>query len=183
MKRAVFLDRDGVLNHLVLRGHRWVSPRTIADFRLVADAESSLARLRALGFARIVVTNQPDVSRHLIDTNELTAMHSVLGPHVDRIDVCPHDNNDECRCRKPKPGLIVDSAYELGIDLAQSWMVGDRWVDVEAGHRAGCRTILVEHEQSLDGAPAFTTQPDFRSNSLTDAVATIEYLIGRGSAE
>jgi len=143
---AVFLDRDGVLNRVEIRDGLPVGPTTLADFVLVKDAASSVQRLKAAGYAVIVATNQPELARGRLAPEVLDAMHSKLRSEVpvDAIYVCPHDDAQNCACRKPQPGLLVTAARDYLIDLSRSFMVGDRWRDVDAGKAAGCRTVLIE---------------------------------------
>jgi D-glycero-D-manno-heptose 1,7-bisphosphate phosphatase len=156
---AVFLDRDGVLNHLVDRNGTPVSPRLSDDFHLIDGAMGAVRMLHEAGYACVVVTNQPDLGRGLMAQTELDAMHDRLGsagPFAG-IYVCPHGTDDACSCRKPKSGLLITAAAELNIDLEQSWMIGDRWVDIVAGMDAGCRSVLIEHAFSL--APTSSGSP------------------------
>jgi D-glycero-D-manno-heptose 1,7-bisphosphate phosphatase len=143
--RAVFLDRDGVLNNAAFPDKNPRSPRTLDEVTVLPGVFDALRALRAAGFWLIVATNQPDdlrghVSRKLVeDINEF--LLSLLP--LDAIEVCFHDEDDNCECRKPKPGMLLGAAQRYGLSLTRSYMVGDRWRDVEAGHRAGCRTVLV----------------------------------------
>lgn len=151
MRRAVFLDRDGVLNRVVLRdggaggGEVIGSPRTVAEFSLTEGAAEVVSRLRGAGYLAFVVTNQPDIERGLLDPAELEAMSAILRDEVgvDEVVVCPHDDAAGCRCRKPKPGMLEELAARWGVDLSASYMVGDSWRDMEAGRAAGCTTVLV----------------------------------------
>jgi D-glycero-D-manno-heptose 1,7-bisphosphate phosphatase len=145
MRPAVFLDRDGVLNRIVERDGVTASPRTPDELVLEADAASALADLRTLGFPLFVVTNQPDVRRGLMTDAALDAIHAKLAGLlvVDEIAACRHDNADDCACRKPRPGLLVDLARRHDIDLAASWMIGDQDRDIACGRAAGCATILL----------------------------------------
>ena len=144
--KAVFLDRDGVINRAIVIDGRPYAPRRLAEFRLMPRVLDHIARLRDLGFLVVVVTNQPDVAKKLIELPQLEAMNCRLRTElkVDAIKVCPHAQDEGCDCRKPKPGLLVAAAAELRIDLARSYMVGDRWNDVEAGNAAGCYTLKIE---------------------------------------
>jgi len=143
--RAVFLDRDGVLNELVMRGGVGVSPRNVADFQLRREALDSVPRLHGLGFQVFVATNQPDIARGLLDPRDLRTMNTILQSAlpVQEVLVCPHDDKDGCDCRKPKPGMLLDLARRWELVLSESFLVGDSWKDIEAGRRAGCRTILI----------------------------------------
>lgn len=150
MRRAVFFDRDGVLNRVVMRGGGGVSPvvgspRLLEEFVLAEGAVEVSSRFRAAGYLLFVVTNQPDLARGLLDPTELEAMSEVLRRElgVDEVRVCPHDDVDGCGCRKPAPGMLEDLAARWGVELSSSYMVGDTWRDMEAGRAAGCRTVLV----------------------------------------
>lgn len=156
MNRAVFLDRDGVINALVERDGKLGSPRLATDFRLLPGTEDSISIIRSLGYKCIVVTNQPDISRGLMTISELEKMSQILKERfVDIvIKVCPHDDADQCACRKPKPGLITQSLREFNIDSKNSWMVGDRVSDVEAGISAGCSVAFITSGQDEDSSVA-----------------------------
>jgi D-glycero-D-manno-heptose 1,7-bisphosphate phosphatase len=151
-QRAVFLDRDGVLNEAVVRNGRPHPPANLEEFVLLPGVVEACARLRRAGFALIVVTNQPDIDRGAQDANTVAAMHQLLLTEIglDAIYLCPHDDKSHCECRKPAPGMLLAASYEHGLDLSGSFIVGDRWRDIEAGRRAGCRTIHVDrHYEEL----------------------------------
>lgn len=171
MTRAVFLDRDGVLNAIVERDGKPASPRTPDELEIVADALATLTALKAQGFALFVVTNQPDVSRGLMTGASLDAIHAKLTAAlpVDEILACRHDNADNCHCRKPKPGLILDLAQRHGVDLSQSWMVGDQDRDIACGKAAGCRTILLERPYNSGSASV----ADYVLESLSQSIPVI----------
>ena len=151
MRRAVFLDRDGVLNEADSPGREGASPRSLDGFRLIDAAVRGTQRLHTAGFALVVVTNQPDIGRGLMHIDDLIAMHDRLSQAmpIELIRVCLHGGSEECSCRKPAPGMLLDAAADMDIDLSASWMVGDRWVDVVAGSAAGTRTILIERPYSM----------------------------------
>ena len=146
MRRAVFLDRDGVL----LPAPVWKGvPQPIRDDRdveLLPGVLEACLSLRAAGFLLVVVTNQPDIARGTVSTETVERINAHLRSALplDDIRVCPHDDRDDCDCRKPRPGLLLDAAGEWGLDLASSFMVGDRWRDVEAGRRAGCLVVFID---------------------------------------
>jgi D-glycero-D-manno-heptose 1,7-bisphosphate phosphatase len=144
-KCAVFLDRDGVLNEAIIRDGKPYPPRALGEFVITAGARASLDALKREGFLLVVVTNQPDVARGIISRAEVEAINARLagGLPLDSIEVCEHDDKEQCDCRKPKPGMMLRAQQKLGIDFARSFMVGDRWRDIEAGRRAGCRTVLI----------------------------------------
>jgi D-glycero-D-manno-heptose 1,7-bisphosphate phosphatase len=178
---AVFLDRDGVLNDVQVRHGVPVPPPNADELRLLPGVVAACMRLRELGYVLVVVTNQPDVARGRQTMAEVERTHAVLRAALplDEIVVCPHDDADGCACRKPKPGMLVDAARRLGLDLSRSFCVGDRWRDVEAARRAGVRAIYVKRdygERAADGADAVVS-------SLADAVPFIEANGARGRGD
>jgi len=172
VSRAVFLDRDGVLNANVQRDGRPVAPTSMDEFRILPGVEAATARLKQLGFVLVVVTNQPDVGTGRTAPATLEAMHRELRRRLplDDIKVCIHVDADRCSCRKPKPGLLLDAARERDIGFAQSIMIGDRWRDIEAGQAVGCLTILVD----AGGYQEKPSTPDRVVRSLPEAVTSIE---------
>jgi D-glycero-D-manno-heptose 1,7-bisphosphate phosphatase len=144
--RAVFLDRDGVLVRSDVRDGRPFAVSRAAHMEVLSEAPGAVASLKALGFLTIVATNQPDIATGKLVQAELEAMHRILVGRMmlDDVFVCPHIETDQCACRKPKPGLLLDGARQHNIDLTTSFMVGDRWRDVDAGRAAGCTTIFVD---------------------------------------
>ncbi|MCS6851845.1 MAG: HAD family hydrolase [Gemmataceae bacterium] len=167
MQRAVFLDRDGVINLAPIRHGKPQSPAGPDDTIILPGVPQALAELRAAGFLLIVATNQPNVAKGLQSRESVEAIHALLRRQLplDAIKVCYHDDRDGCLCRKPKPGMLLEAAAEFDIDLSRSFMVGDRWRDVAAGHAAGCRSILVAYD--YDEPPA--QNPDAVVASLSDA--------------
>ena len=167
--RAVFLDRDGVINRAVVRDGRPYPPSSLAELELLPDVHEALARLRSAGFRLIVVTNQPDVARGAQTREAVEAIHAALlaaGLPIDDFRVCYHDDGDRCDCRKPEPGLLLAAAREHDLDLTASFMIGDRWRDVEAGRRAGCTTIFIDYGY----AEVEPSLPDLRVKSLNEGV-------------
>jgi transaldolase len=169
---AVFLDRDGVLNRALIREGKPYPPRTQEELEILPGVKESLQRLRLAGYRLIVVTNQPDVARGTTPRAQVEAFNAWLAERLplDGFRVCFHDDGENCSCRKPKPGLLLETAAELGLDLPGSWMIGDRWRDVEAGQRAGCRTVWIDAGYREKGP---TPPPDHRSMDLTGAVDII----------
>jgi D-glycero-D-manno-heptose 1,7-bisphosphate phosphatase len=167
----VFLDRDGVIVIPEFRDRRSFAPRRLADFRLYPQAAPSLRRLKQAGFLLVVVTNQPDVGQGLIPRSEVDAMHEIMARELplDAVKACFHRQGDNCDCRKPKPGMILAAASELGIDLARSFMVGDRNSDVAAGRAAGCTTVFIDLGYSELAADA----PDYVAQSVAQATDII----------
>jgi D-glycero-D-manno-heptose 1,7-bisphosphate phosphatase len=154
-RRAVFLDRDGVLIRTDVRDGRPFAVSKASDMEVLPEAPGAVASLKTLGFLTIVATNQPDIATGKLAQAELDAMHRALAGRMmlDDILVCPHIDADQCECRKPKAGLLREAARRHNIDLKASFMVGDRWRDVEAGRAAGCTTIFVDrgYRETLRG--------------------------------
>lgn len=171
LRPAVFLDRDGVIAVPEFRDRRSFAPTKLADFRLYPEASASLQKLKRAGFLLVVVTNQPDVGDGLTARSEVEAMHEHMrrALPVDSLKVCFHGHADRCQCRKPSPGMLLEAASELGIDLARSYMVGDRASDVEAGRRTGCATVFID----LDYAEPAPTAPDYIVHSVAEAADVI----------
>jgi transaldolase len=171
-KRAVFLDRDGVLVVPEMRNGRSYAPRRIEAFRIYPHAAESLARLKAAGYLLIVVTNQPDIGNGLVSVDVVNEMHRLMAQAlpIDRIEICPHSQSEGCNCRKPKPGMLINAARHCEIDLAGSVMVGDRFSDLEAGRAAGCRTIFMDLD---DGSEVKPVAADYAVRSLAEAVDVI----------
>lgn len=169
MKPAVFLDRDGVLNETLVRENKAYAPLSLEHFRLVGGIEAQIRRLRTAGFVCIVVTNQPEVARGALDLVTLERMHDILRTSVgvDDICVCLHDPSDGCDCHKPKPGMLYAATERWNLDLRESFVVGDRWRDIEAGRAAGCYTILLERPYSA------CTTADARVGNIVEAVDLI----------
>jgi D-glycero-D-manno-heptose 1,7-bisphosphate phosphatase len=169
---AVFLDRDGTLNIPGVRNGKPFPPEALDDFRLFADAPGGCRKLKAVGFALVVATNQPDVGRGTLSQSVVEAMHERLRslvPEIDRIEVSYDSGKEPARRRKPEPGMLLDAAAALNLDLARSWMVGDRWRDVECGRRAGVRTVLID----FGYAERLPAPPDFTVKSFGEAVEVI----------
>lgn len=159
---AVFLDRDGVLTEAFVRNGVPTPPRTLVEFRVLPGVAEACIGLRQAGFVLVVVTNQPDIARGTQARAEVDKMNERLRSLVplDEICVCPHDDVDGCTCRKPQPGMLLEAADRLGLDLARSVSVGDRWRDIEAALRAGVTAIHVDHhydEQPPVGAHVVVT--------------------------
>jgi D-glycero-D-manno-heptose 1,7-bisphosphate phosphatase len=174
-RKAIFLDRDGVLNHAIVKNGLPFAPMSVDELTIPEDVESALQMLKAAGFLLIVVTNQPDVARGKNTKQAVEEINKKLQERLplDEFFVCYHDNADHCHCRKPLPGLLTDAAEKHSIDMTQSFMVGDRWKDVEAGQAAGCKTILIDNEY-LEQNP--NRPADFIVKTLTDAALIITSL-------
>jgi D-glycero-D-manno-heptose 1,7-bisphosphate phosphatase len=168
-RRAVFLDRDGVLNEAIVRGGKPYPPKDMRELKIFPDAASALRRLKQASFLLIVVTNQPDVARGTQTRESVEVLHAAIGAvlPVDAFCVCWHDDKDACECRKPKPGLLLEASSKYAIDLRRSFLIGDRWRDIDAGYAAGCRTVQIDWHYN-EKSPQFPA--DYGATSLTEAV-------------
>ena len=171
MRRAVFLDRDGVINGACVRDGKPYPPDSLEQFEILPGVPAALERLRNAGFLNVIVTNQPDVATGKTRREAVEAMHARIREklHIDAIKVCFHADSANCACRKPRPGMLLEAARELQIDLAASFIVGDRWRDVGAGHAAGCKSYFVDYHY----AEKRPDQPYVAVQSLPEAVAFI----------
>ena len=144
--RAVFLDRDGVINRAIVREGKPYPPATLEELQILPDASSALADLKDGGYLLLLITNQPDVGRGRQRREVVEQMNQALASALplDGVFVCYHSDHDACHCRKPQPGLFVQAAVDWEIDLARSFVIGDRWRDIDAGYNAGCTTILID---------------------------------------
>ncbi len=171
-QRAVFLDRDGVINRPVVREGKPYPPGTVAEFELLPGVEEACARLKAAGWLLVVATNQPDVGRGTQRKEEVEEMHAVMCARlpIDRVEVSYDPGQGvPSDFRKPAPGMLLRAAREMEIDLAASWMVGDRWRDVDCGVAAGCRTIFIDYGYD----EKLRARPDFTVGSLLEAADVV----------
>ncbi len=171
-RRAVFLDRDGVINRAVVRDGKPYPPASLAGLEILPGVPQALAALRAAGFLNVVVTNQPDVATGEQRRAVVEAMHARLARELalDAIKVCYHVAADGCACRKPKPGMLLEAAAEQGIALGASYLVGDRWRDIAAAQAAGCRAAFFIDYGYREERPA---PPFVAAESLAAAARTI----------
>jgi D-glycero-D-manno-heptose 1,7-bisphosphate phosphatase len=181
LSRAVFLDRDGVINRSWVRDGKPYAPTSLAEFEILPGVVEAIAALKKAGFRVIVVTNQPDVAAGRVSRAVVEAMDERVREtcRVDDVRVCYHTEADGCACRKPKPGLLVDAARDWGVDLRRSYMVGDRWRDIGAGQAAGCRTVLIDYEYAEPRAE----NPDMVVKSLMEASQQILSEVGHAGAQ
>lgn len=173
MRRAIFLDRDGVINRALERKGKPYPPASLDEFEILPEVPGALAKLKAAGFLLVVATNQPDVGRGTLTQDVVEKMHTHMLTQlpIDRVEVCYHPGKgaSDCDCRKPKPGMLRRAATALNIDLAQSWMVGDRWRDVDCGHAAGCATIFIDRGYNEE----LKQKPNFSARDLAEATDII----------
>ncbi len=170
--RAVFLDRDGVVNRAVIRNGKPYPPASAGELEIPPDAASSLAGLKDMGLLLLIVTNQPDVARGRQSRSEVEAIHNALRAHLplDDFFVCYHDDGDNCDCRKPKPGLLLQARNRYRVELENSFLIGDRWRDIDAGSSAGCATVLIDYGYKERGP---SSAPSAVVKSLADAARWI----------
>ncbi len=171
MTQAIFLDRDGVINRAIVRDGKPYPPVDLTHLEILPGVASALQDFKAAGYLLIVVTNQPDVARGTMRRETVEEINAYLGSllPIDEIRTCYHDSGDGCDCRKPLPGSILAAVDQHGIDLSKSFMIGDRWRDIEAGQAAGCRTIFIDYGY-LEKQPE-TAVP--RVSSLREAADSI----------
>jgi D-glycero-D-manno-heptose 1,7-bisphosphate phosphatase len=171
MRPAVFLDRDGVISRPTVREGKPYPPRSLAELELLPGVQEALWALKTGGYCLVVVTNQPDVARGTARRAVVDGMNDWLKSALplDAVLTCIHDDDDQCQCRKPLPGLITRAARELGVECAASYMIGDRWRDMEAGRRAGCKTFFIDSGYDEQAPESY----DFRVSSLPDAARII----------
>jgi D-glycero-D-manno-heptose 1,7-bisphosphate phosphatase len=167
MKRALFLDRDGVINRALVRDRRPYPPASLDELEILPGVVEAAASLKAAGYCLIVVTNQPDVGKGIQSRAAVEEMHKYLRGllPLDAIKVCYHTDADGCSCRKPRPGMLQEAAREWDLDLTGSYLVGDRWRDIGAAKAAGCISFLVQGDYDEPQAQA----PDFIVGSLLEA--------------
>jgi D,D-heptose 1,7-bisphosphate phosphatase len=151
MNKAIFLDRDGIIN---IERKDYV--KSVKEFVLIEGIFDVIKSIKDKGYLVIIITNQSAINRKIINKNDLEKIHNFLFKQaekqniiIDGIYFCPHTPNENCKCRKPKPGMILKAAQEFQIDLEKSVMVGDSETDIEAAQRAGCRGVLVKEADSL----------------------------------
>lgn len=169
MTSGVFLDRDGVLVREIVVDGVARAPLRLEDFRILDEAPAQVDRLHRAGLRCIVFTNQPEVAKGLLRLDTLEEMHRRLceATLVDEVAVCPHHDSDDCACRKPRPGMLLEAARGAKIDLGESFVVGDRWRDIDAGRAVGCYSILIERPYSA------CSTADARVSKLSSAVDVI----------
>lgn len=170
-RRAIFLDRDGVINRAFIRKGKPFPPSSVDQIEILPGVREGLLLLYSAGFLLIVVTNQPDVARGNISVNQVQEINEFLGKQlpIHSFKVCYHDDSDACGCRKPLPGLLLDACRDYAIDIASSYMIGDRWRDVEAGASAGCQTIYINYNYDEKQPLDF----DYQADSLLEAANII----------
>jgi len=170
-RRAVFLDRDGVINRARVWKGKPYPPANVGEVEILPGVEPALTLLKKAGFVLLVVSNQPDVARGTTSMEAVEAINAYLAERLplDRFYMCYHDSGAGCDCRKPRPGMLLAGSRDFGIDLINSYMVGDRWRDVEAGITVGCKTIFIDYGYDEKRPESF----DYNASSLLEAVTFI----------
>jgi D-glycero-D-manno-heptose 1,7-bisphosphate phosphatase len=186
LRRAVFLDRDGVINRALVRQGKPYAPQSLEELEILPGVAQALARLHDAGFLNIVVTNQPDVGAGKLPVELVAAMHERLLKELvlDAVKVCFHVDADRCACRKPEPGMLLEAERDFAVNLKASFVVGDRWRDVAAGQRVGCSCFFIDYGyaekrpekpylavHSLPEAAALILQSDGSENPPTESLA------------
>ena len=176
MNKAVFLDRDGVINKTIIIDGKSYAPRLLKDFKIFPKVKSDVKKLKNNGFKVFVITNQPDIGNKLLKKKTLNEMHSLLKTKVsiDKIYYCPHTRSDRCKCRKPKPGMIIKASNESNIYLKESYMVGDRKIDIDAGLKAGCKTIFVNNNY-------YEKKPTKQEKTVKSLHAAVRYILKKNN--
>lgn len=171
MRRGIFLDRDGVINRAIVRDGKPYPPASLGEVEILSGVSDALSALHEAGFILIVVTNQPDVARGTMSKAVVKEINNHLAKclPLDEFRTCYCDDADDCDCRKPRPGALLATAKKYGIDLGESYMIGDRWRDTEAGQRAGCRTVFIDYGY----AERQPESVDIRVKSLSEATKII----------
>ncbi|MBN2097982.1 MAG: HAD family hydrolase [Dehalococcoidia bacterium] len=191
MNKAVFLDRDGVVNRLIYHQESGIidSPFVVSQFQLLPGVGEAISRLNTLGYKVIVVTNQPGIAKNHFSLDTLQRMHRLMQDELkasravlDGIYYCPHHPEGEnpayrmvCQCRKPAPGLLMRAAQDFHLNLAECYLVGDSLTDIQAGQRAGCRTVLLGKMKCevCNLMDEQRVKPDAIAGSLAEAVTLI----------
>jgi len=170
-KRAIFLDRDGVINEVVFhRTKKPSSPWNFEEFKLINGIKKPLEELSQMGYYLFIISNQPDIARGHIKKDTTERINKIIYETfpIKEIFVCPHDDHHDCNCRKPKPGMIFILSKKWKIDLKKSFLIGDNWKDMEAGKSAGCITIILDQPYNQ------LVEADFRVKNLERAVDMIK---------
>lgn len=177
-RRAVFLDRDGVINEVVYRDCKPGSPRHLTEFRFHNGIKEPLKELRAAGYRLFIVTNQPDIARGLLSRETLAACHQMIIEElpIEAVRLCPHDDRDDCECRKPRPGMLLQLAAETGVDLASSYFIGDTGQDADAARAAGCKSVLLDRPYNR------ANTADYRVLNMEEAAKVILRRAGKPSS-
>lgn len=173
MSKGIFLDRDGVINKVILRDSRPFSPRNMDEFQILQGVSEAVALLQKEGLIVVVVTNQPDLAKGLISKSLISEMHEKIRNEIGIIHFyfCGHSAVQNCECRKPKVGMLLQASRELGINLNSSYLVGDRWKDIKAGQEVGCRCYFIDnnYDEPRPAPPFYTVKSLYEATVLLSA--------------
>ena len=172
MKKAIFLDRDGVLNETIIKNKEITSPLNLNELKIFPEAKETLQIFKKYGYLLIMVTNQPDIARNRNTKENVEEINNYLKNHLnlDDVFVCYHDDKDSCNCRKPKAGMLIKASEKYKVDLLKSYIIGDRWRDVEAGKNAKCKTIFIDFKYQ----EKLISKPDYIVNNISDCKKIIK---------
>ena len=170
--KCVFLDRDGVLNHAIVKDRKPYSPRIISEFTLMPHVVENIKQLRNWDYLTIIITNQPDIATGKLSLKTLELFHNILKSKLELTDIyfCPHLESDNCTCRKPNCGMINDAVNKYNINLNESFVIGDRWRDIDCGVKSGCKTIFLDYDYD----EKLKSTPDAIVTNLSLAVKLIQ---------
>ena len=171
-KKGIFFDRDGVINKSLILNNKPYPPKSLKDFEFFENIEKTLEQVRKSGFMSFIFTNQPDVARGALGKDKIEEINKYIYSKlpINKIYCCYHDDKDNCECRKPKAGMLYEAAKEFDVDLKKSFVVGDRWRDIDAGNLAGCKTIFIDYGYS----EKLKTKPDYTINKIDEIIDLIK---------
>ena len=174
-RKAVFWDRDGIINQIEVKEGKSLSPRRFSDFKVFSFIKDLLIEVKSLGFLNIIFTNQPDISRSLMDPKELELMHDFLENNyqIAKIYCCPHSNEDNCNCRKPLPGMLISAIEDFSLNHKQCYVVGDRITDIIAGDLASIKNLYLLEESYSYNCYNHKKLPDFKTISSVKEIPNI----------
>jgi D-glycero-D-manno-heptose 1,7-bisphosphate phosphatase len=176
--RALFLDRDGVINEPIVIEGKPYSPKNLSELKFCRNVDIAIRKAKELGLLVIIFTNQPEIARGTMLKENVDKIHKYIIKllHVDDIFMCPHDDKDDCSCRKPKPGMLYEASAKWNINLKESFVVGDRWRDIDAGKKAGCTTFLIKSDYYNDKKPI---NYDYSADNLISVIEIISKLLNK----
>tara|TARA_Y100000741_G_scaffold362569_1_gene348606 strand:+ start:242 stop:787 length:546 start_codon:yes stop_codon:yes gene_type:complete len=169
--KTVFLDRDGVINKPYIKNGKSFAPTKFNEFSIYPEAKESVRILHSLDFKVIVITNQPDIARGLILDSDISKMNSKMfnDLNIDDIFICPHSEEDNCNCRKPKPGMILEAKKKYKIDLNSSFLIGDRFTDIQAAKNTGCKSIFIDRNYN-------EKKPIFQEANVKNILSAVNFI-------
>ena len=169
--KAIFFDRDGVLNKSVIVNRKPYPPKTVAEVIIPDGVKESVLELKKMGFTLIVITNQPDIARGSTTYKAVNDINDFLKTNLllDDVYCCTHDDSDNCTCRKPKPGMIIEAEKKWNINLEKSFLIGDRWKDIQAGKNSGLKTILIDYNYNEK-----FIEPDYKVKNFKNIINIIK---------